>query len=156
MGLRENANFAAIDEHVGAASNQMVHDEARVAPLGDRRLDLDRVAVSRGPQELRRHVYDRRADDAVALPKRAPWRHAAGDEELKRSRIHPAKEIRIEDDLRRIAITELDAKARDVTPRHDPAALIGLGATRFLIATKRSAAQRRSAPARRAASSSRR
>src|SRR5204863_6753844 len=61
-----------------------------------------------------RDVDDRWSDDAFVLLPLPPSRHARGDKELKRRRAHPAQEIRIEDDLRRIAIAELDTKTRDV------------------------------------------
>ena len=114
MAPREHAHLLPLDQHVVAAPHDVLHHEALAAPLVDPRFDGDLVAVGRRAQEARRHVDQRRADDAGRGLQLGPWRNAGGDERMPRGRIDPAEEIRIEDDLRGIAVAELDGEARRV------------------------------------------
>ena len=72
---------------------------------------VELLGVGRGLDEPGRDLEQRRADDAARLDQLAPRRHAALHEERQRRRVHPAREVRIENDARRIAVAELDRHA---------------------------------------------
>src|SRR5689334_1377801 len=120
MTAREHAHLAAFDEQRVVSPDAMLHDEARAAPFDDRSVDLDALAVGGGRDEPHGHVHDGRADDAVvcALGARVPGGHAGGGEDAQGRGVHPAQEVRIEDDARGIAVPELHRELRRMRMAH--------------------------------------
>src|SRR5262245_42125535 len=103
--------LAPLAQELAAAHAAMEHGEAPLVPAFDRALDVDRVAVARRSQEPRRGVDDREAHDPVALEELALRRQDLLEVHPARG-VEPAEVVRVEHDVRGVAVAPLDEDAQ--------------------------------------------